>query len=102
MPITNLTNLTNKETIFGLVEYSNEVTGGNFMWMMVLAFSIIIFISSMSRNYSIDKNITSAAYVNMIVSIILLWTGLIRVFYVITSIVLVFFIVIYLYWTRDK
>ena len=81
--VTNLTNLTNVQNFFDLVEYTIEVTGG-FMGMGFMITLFIILIMSFMRFYDgIDQSILAASFLCFGVSIILTSIGLLNFYFII-------------------
>ena len=85
LPTNATTNITGMYTLFQYIQ--TDLTGGWFFLMMLLALFIIVFISL--KGYSNSRAFAGAAWLNMILSIILRTVGFIDNKWMYLSIILV-------------
>lgn len=75
----NLTQLTTAETAGDLVLFSNYVTGGLFVGLMVIAlFFISLFVL---KRWEFDQSLLASAFISFLISAILSYGGILRIIY---------------------
>lgn len=98
--VNNLTNLTGTSTIYGLVEYSNQVSTGIIGMGFVISTFIILVMVFLRKDLNIQKSILVSSFICFIFSLMLRNIELLEVIFVIDFAVMTVLAGLWVYFTR--
>jgi len=89
----DLTNLTNSSGLGEVMMFSNEVTGGMFISMTLVAVFFILFV--MQKKYDTIDALLSSAFVCFVLAVLLAFAGMVSFWLVVAFLTLLAFGVLY-------